>query len=411
MSDNKYGLRVEPNPDRDGVVLHFDQGVDAIPLSKWARISQLMKQKGYDIRGAEDARELMDKRVRNTDGTLRLPDWIEVFQTVGLIPASSIKNKADRASVEGLDARRILARATREFGLTDNPSHGGYIMPNGRFLDLSGGSGLRAEDHRIISGYFEPESYSDTPASDAMRKFMRLGAIRWIPEGPAIDFGKAPTPQQARTVTALIDSADSEIPVDVDSAKWGTAAQIYPKGTPGRRVVSDVQNFYRTGNFRQMSDVMKFHVQSTDFDEAAIQQAARALLDSDDVDPEPSRLASRTGFPFKTAVYPIASDVMRIWFPKDHEKLASAFSVGLASLGRNKVEFPLGVVAQLRDQQGYLAFLLSNGIRSGEEAASRPEALQLLLKQNFEINKKQLMVWAARNGASCDLCAYIDKLK
>jgi len=86
--------------------------------------------------------------------------------------------------------------AKKHFGTTDNPSVMGYILPDGTALDLSGGTGgQRSLDHRNISAAIKREK---RPNADhpAMVDAVLSGAIRYIPEGNGLQFGKTPTEAQ-----------------------------------------------------------------------------------------------------------------------------------------------------------------------------------------------------------------------
>ena len=82
-----------------------------------------------------------------------------------------------------LNESPLIDRAIAHFGLTDDPSEAGYILPDGRMLDLSGKNDggnpeVRALDHRDIGIlYVGDMSISGT---EAMVEFMQqIGAVRY----------------------------------------------------------------------------------------------------------------------------------------------------------------------------------------------------------------------------------------
>ena len=109
---------------------------------------------------------------------------------------------------------KILDRAVRMYGLTNDPAEAGFILPDGSLLDFSGGSrgqrGQRAYDHRQVESLFRNWNDQDSRWSYLYR-FMRLGAIR-------IGFDRSyfwatlasrPTECQVGVVTRLARRAES----------------------------------------------------------------------------------------------------------------------------------------------------------------------------------------------------------
>lgn len=108
---------------------------------------------------------------------------------------------------------KILDRAVRVFGLTDDPAEAGYLLPDGSFLDFSGSReggphGQRAYDHRQIEVLF-PHVDEQVSRWVYMYRFMKLGAIR-IYTNVGIDrrylfatFVTRPTKQQLRVIAQL----------------------------------------------------------------------------------------------------------------------------------------------------------------------------------------------------------------
>jgi hypothetical protein len=100
-----------------------------------------------------------------------------------------------------------LTKLIKEFGVTDDPGTGGFILPEGNFLDLSGGGGFRCMDHRsILSAYPRNVNYNVTYPSrtEAMENIMKVaGLIRWMPERWYAELVTRPTAGQIATLLEL----------------------------------------------------------------------------------------------------------------------------------------------------------------------------------------------------------------
>lgn len=104
-------------------------------------------------------------------------------------------------------AKVLEEKAVEEFGITEDPLMAGYLLKDGRFLDFSGGSGMRAFDHRQVEGLFSDQEIDFTRPMMGGRtqliwEFMaRTGAIRLTPEGCAAESPITfPTRNQARSL-------------------------------------------------------------------------------------------------------------------------------------------------------------------------------------------------------------------
>ncbi len=58
---------------------------------------------------------------------------------------------------------KLIKRCSKEFGITEDPCEGGYLLQNGKFLDFSGKidglpPGVRTYDHREIGRCIDSES-------------------------------------------------------------------------------------------------------------------------------------------------------------------------------------------------------------------------------------------------------------
>jgi hypothetical protein len=144
----------------------------------------------------------------------------------------------------------ITAKAVAEWGLTDNPRTAGYILLDGTLLDLAEGQGYRVHDHREIAQFFdEAFDYSKIDRGDVMHKYMDLGAIRWMPEGPGIYVRAVPTQAQRRAIDRLLEpmADEEEVHVDVTSSKYGEKHHDFSR-LDGVYVSEAIAEFYASGN-------------------------------------------------------------------------------------------------------------------------------------------------------------------
>jgi hypothetical protein len=124
----------------------------------------------------------------------------------------------------------LIRKAIKEFGLTDDPAEGGYILPSGAMLDFSGkregGSpGMRAYDHRNINSIIDADYEHGI---DYINHFIKsTGAVRmsYAPPGRGdsesrlhLHFTHPPTRAQ-RSVIA--DIKPDSLHVDVDHPVTG----------------------------------------------------------------------------------------------------------------------------------------------------------------------------------------------
>jgi hypothetical protein len=237
---------------------------EAITQEQWAKISRLMQQKGYDMRGAADTQRAVYGFLQRFGKNVVPPvlkDWIDTLSLVLGVKAPSQPPAAKTAGAT--PASKVFRRATREWGVTADPASAGYILPSGAMLDLSGarqgGSrGVRAYDHRQVAQFFDEHFDS---ATAAMHAFMDLGAIRWMPEGNSLDIRQPPTPQQLTTLRRILGMVQGNIVyVDVYWPNYGASAAEYPGRTSPDRIVRDIQTFYKTGEMKKMSQVQQFHM-------------------------------------------------------------------------------------------------------------------------------------------------------
>ena len=103
------------------------------------RISVILKREGYDIRGAEDIKQIMNKIIERSgaikeEGFKHILDaYKEAIQNKNK-RQENLKNKKE----EKLKYQNINWKRLKELGYTNNPKEAGYIDLNGNLLDFSG---------------------------------------------------------------------------------------------------------------------------------------------------------------------------------------------------------------------------------------------------------------------------------
>lgn len=144
---------------------------------------------------------------------------------------------------EGLDHAQ---RAVKEFGTTYTKSRAGYLLKDGRYLDLTyGGQGSR-DDHRSISSVFDEIMEYPT---DYMLAFMQEGNIRLIPEIPGIDLMVEPTEQQYETLQDYISYfifRERYFAVDyTDSKGYNVQSLEYEYPTRANQIINDIKEHFK----------------------------------------------------------------------------------------------------------------------------------------------------------------------
>lgn len=250
----KYGTAYE---EVDGGIKIKD--VDAIPMSRWKVVSTYMNRKGYDYRGAQDAKMLFK---RQEGGTI-FGDQADAIRVA--LEAKKAKTKEEK----------LQSKAVRYFGYTTIPRSAGYIAPNGKMLDFSGqkqGSGTteRSLDHRDVSQFVEREDIKSGTAS--MQYFQSIGNIRMHFPG-TFDIIGEPTKEQYLTIAKIVALSKNE-PIVIDLQKqlgkinsggeyFGSNADDivleYDEGVSPQRVIRDIRNYF-SGSQKGQSLVQQFHV-------------------------------------------------------------------------------------------------------------------------------------------------------
>ena len=245
-----------------------------------------INEKISKLKDGDEYKTLLDRVVANEDGALE--DYVSWLQSSGLNEAvkrqseleTEIKELTERserlandiaakAESEAIKAsgkseeEYFRSQAVKEFGYTPYFYDAGYLLPNGKLLNFSGEKnrhfGTRGNDHRAIGIVFETAS-----GSDAMIRFMNMGNIRVMAEGPGIDLfnGIEPTNQQYSKIREMIleYAKKGSFSVDFSDEKGYSSGSLnYDGRINADRIINDIKHFYATGELREQSDVSRFH--------------------------------------------------------------------------------------------------------------------------------------------------------
>lgn len=169
-------------------------------------------------------------------------------------------------------------KAIKEFHFTTNFNEAGYLLPDGKMLNFSGGErNHRYRDHREIGTIYE-----STQGAAALNRFMSDGNIRIMAESPGIDItsGVEPTAEQYNAIRKFVNSHGSregQFFVDFSDKDGRPAGKYsYQGAIPADRVINDIKYFYENGTTREQSDL---HLFLSDRDPTA--EATRAALEKE----------------------------------------------------------------------------------------------------------------------------------
>lgn len=192
------------------------------------------------------------------------------------------KYKAQREAINNLlmgnevDTRttqQIVDEAEERFGTTMNFKETAYITINGNNLDFSGKNdggpaGRRSLDHREINEI-------DT----TMEAFIRMGNIRLKPEGNGFEVYTMPNSKQISQLYDYIYQANGEIYVDVVKDDGTYDVSRWRKGTPAKKIISDLKTYFDTGKFPKQSEYAQFLSDDTSFSLSRVDNQGRELTE------------------------------------------------------------------------------------------------------------------------------------
>jgi len=146
-----------------------------------------------------------------------------------------------------------IDEAINKFGITKDPKEAGYILPDGKLLDLSGKNeggtaGTRSLDHRDI-GRILPKEYSgDTATSYLLTFASQTGSLRMSDLGDQLYLdiiGTVPTDAQIRSMKSIAKGYD-QLTVDITDVRGNTvlSADFSAKPSSIDRLTNDARNIF-----------------------------------------------------------------------------------------------------------------------------------------------------------------------
>lgn len=223
-----------------------------ITPAQYSTINGRLKGEGYDVRGPNDIKEILNSYKKETiEGVeyVRVggsDDWSRIIGNVLKItePIKIIKDE----NVLAQFMKNVSKDKSSGISFGDYISNSTtYILPSGKTINFrSGSGGFRGDDHRYVVSYLD-KSFSN--GTDGMYYFMdNTGAIRFIPESPSFDLRTEPTSIQLNKIVKFVDNLKSgEVGVDLYSRNFGRKGKFYPAGTRGAKVKADILRFYSSG--------------------------------------------------------------------------------------------------------------------------------------------------------------------
>ena len=157
-------------------------------------------------------------------------------------------------------AEYFRKKALKAFKTTTNFNEAGYMLPDGKLLNFSGGErNHRYRDHREIG-----EIYEATNGTAALNRFLNDGNIRIMAESPGIDLasGVEPTREQYAALRKFINTngvADGQFFVDFSGTGGEVAGKYqYTGKVLADRIINDIKYFYEHGKVREDSGLLGF---------------------------------------------------------------------------------------------------------------------------------------------------------
>lgn len=174
--------------------------------------------------------------------------------TINTASKDSIRsgNEKSNTKFSVRDNKEDVKTVEKYFGTTYNVNEAGYLLTDGKLLDMSGRheggpGGYRTVDHRDIADAFDGD-YGDGSYSGGMVEFMRAGNIRLSPESGGINLSVKPNKAQLDTLDRYISKFRGEVMVDFDNAVGDTVASAaYRSRTYSKRILDDINAYFDNG--------------------------------------------------------------------------------------------------------------------------------------------------------------------
>lgn len=141
----------------------------------------------------------------------------------------------------------LFSAAIEEYGVTNDFSVCGYILPDGQMLCF-GSSGIRDTDHRNIqSVYKEVGIVVNGDNTDYLIDFMQRGVIRFMPECTGFNMCIEPTNDQYACIKDICRSVGGEVMVDFDDNNGKTVHGVRYNSVNPQRLVADIYRYFNEG--------------------------------------------------------------------------------------------------------------------------------------------------------------------
>lgn len=144
-------------------------------------------------------------------------------------------------------------QAIKTFGTTYYKTRAGFMLKDGRMLDLSDENGYCRDDHRVIAQAMEDENFESN--SDYLIAFMNEGNIRLIPELPGVDIVEEPTEAQYKALKDYIQfwiNKERHFEVQFSDRKGNQEDwKEYEGLAPASEVVLDIEQHFNPEEFEE----------------------------------------------------------------------------------------------------------------------------------------------------------------
>lgn len=205
----------------------------------WKKVNTFMRRKGYDFRGADDAKAIFENRIIQ-EGKVNasvFPDHAAALEYAATTKKQSLETKAKRT-----------------FGVTRYFEEAGYITSDGQLLDFSGrkdgyqGPPARNVDHREIHRVYPEGAFpEDTVGTANMIDFMNRGNIRLQSNGADISTVNPLTSAQERVLARHIRLNQGDYILDFsDQAGYTIESKEYDLGTSAAKIINDIREFFKS---------------------------------------------------------------------------------------------------------------------------------------------------------------------
>ena len=228
--------------------------LDRIEEIKVLRDAQLQRVAEIQERLGLNAMEAEAKEIRKTKEELRVAADA-AWKREGAERENAAIAKAGVSAPE-----YFRKKALKAFKTTTNFNEAGYLLPDGKLLNFSGGErNHRYRDHREIG-----EIYEATQGAEALNRFLNDGNIRIIAESPGIDLaaGVEPTAEQYAAIRRFVKShgtQEGQFFVDFSGADGSKAGNYsYDGRVNADRVINDIKYYYANGEIRPQSEIGRF---------------------------------------------------------------------------------------------------------------------------------------------------------